>query len=52
MITTLIKMSSARKILDVSIKISMVILVILRIRATSHRSLSFLLVKIRSPLAC
>jgi hypothetical protein len=47
MIMTPIMMRNIKNILIISIKIGMVLL-----RATSHRSLSFLLVEIASPLAC
>jgi hypothetical protein len=52
MIITTIMMSNTRNILNMSIKIGMVLFVILRMRATSHRSLPFLLVEIGGPLAC
>jgi hypothetical protein len=47
MIITFIMMSNIRNSLDMSIKISMVLL-----RTTSHRSLPFLLVEIGSSMAC
>jgi hypothetical protein len=51
MIIITIMMSNTRSIINMSIKISMILFVMKRVRATSHRCLPFLLDEIRGPLA-